>query len=227
MKTNSLKLILASLVMLAIGTVSAPDDKDKSQFEKYKETFQCLFDVSKNSFVQLPQSGKAQESRDFMRNSMLCVVAGNALSKNNSLLRMSIATASSLIGSLILTTSYDNVPGCDFSDCFDKSGSSSSSSDPKGAVEHYTFLVWTMYFIGQNVPQFFDFLKDATYRKNFIKAIWDTICANRDRREWASIFVRNFGALFMHYTPAGQSFSNALPELPDFASAPDDDGAVA
>lgn len=226
MKTNSLKLILASLVMLAIGTVGAPDDKDKSQFEKYKETFQCLFDVSKDSFVLLPQSGKAQKSRDFMRNSMLCVVAGNALSKNNSLLRMSIATASSLIGSLILTTSYDNVPGCDFSDFCKKesSESSSSSSDPKGAVEHYTFLVWTMYFIGQNVPQFFDFLKDATYRKNFIKAIWDTICANRDRREWASIFVRNFGALFMHYTPAGQSFSDALP---DFASAPDDDGAVA
>ena len=210
MKTFSLKHMLVALTVLVMGSATAGWDK---------ETLLSWMPKA-NDLTLLPRCSKQQRSMDFVRNTLLCsAVANGVISKNNNLTRVALGFAGSLIGSLALNSAYEyDVYEAKKKQDPNQSGSSSENpaKDENLAKMNkmQALIVWTLYFAGQNVPQIIDFAKDSTYRKNIIKAIWDTMFANRDRSEWAAIFVRNFGPLFMHYTPTGQKLSNALPELP-------------
>ena len=212
MKTNSLKNILVALTVVALGSSQAGLDRET-----------LLSWMPKNTeMVQLPRCSTKQRSMDFVRNTIACsMVANGVISKNNNLTRVALGAAGSLIGSLALHSAYEAQAGPSALDpaaakiaTNDSSSSGSSEEELKRMGQMQAIFVWSLYFAGQNVPQIIDFAKDSTYRKNILKAIWDTLFANRDRSEWAAIFVRNFGPLFMHYTPIGQAWSNILPQLP-------------
>jgi|GEM_PF-5488562 len=247
MKTNSLKILLVVLTTLgAIGTQAAPT------WEETKSILKAFISSTAKERLFLPGSlngaKDGQKCRNFMRDAMACSMLANGLiSKNNNMSRIAIGTAGSLVGSVILAAAYaqegskapgaaDNATGCPVTDPAAAklaahaalSSPSSPSADATPETSHQKeskilfMIAWSAYFAGQNLPQIIDFAKDTIYRKNFFRAVWDTLCANRDRAEWAAIFVRNFGPLGMHYTPAGRQLSDTLFEIPGWAFQDED-----
>lgn len=204
MNTYSLKVVLIALALAAMGTTHAGMDQ---------ETLLSWWPKA-DALISLPESKRPQNALNFVRDTILCsIIANTVISKNNNLARVGISAAGSLVGSLVLHHSYEKEANTT-SRHVPESKSASTPDDVRKMFSIQKLIAWSTYFAGQNVLQIIDFAKDSTYRKNIVKAVWNTLFANRDRSEWLAIFVRNFGPLFMHYTPTGQALSDSMPKLP-------------
>lgn len=235
-------LMVVFTAMVATSTQTLPDLQTAKMITK------AFISSTATERVYLPGSLNEQKCRNFMRDAMACSILANGLiSKNNNMSRIGIGAAGSFVGSLALAAAYaQQIPKKNDATAREvegdsaakklselkalKAASDSSSDNPATPIstEHEEnskilfMIAWCAYLAGQNLPQIIDFVKDAVYRKNFWRATWDTLCANRDRAEWAAIFVRNLGPLAMHYTPAGKQFSDMLPEIPGWAFQDED-----
>jgi hypothetical protein len=148
------------------------------------------FMKSKN--VRLPFVGTEDQSApNMVRNAVLSAALANGLiSENNSILRICASSVASLIGTSAALTAF-------------------IQKDTEASKDQHKWLPLIVYLIGQNSLQMFDFGSKCFLGNPFV-ACKDVVFANRSRREWLAIFVRNALPVLMHATTKGRDFSNKV-----------------